>query len=425
MLLRFSIENHLSIRDPAEVTFIASSLKERTDSLISSRYSNHGVLPVLAIYGANASGKSNLLFGLARLRSIVQSSFLRSDDERGLPYSPFLLDSDHQNQPTKFELDFEMEDVRYQFGVHITKQLVKREWLYSFPKKTQTVLFYRDNNENSEETFTFGRSLSGSNRQIQSITKKNTLFLSAAKKAGHPLLSKISDYFHFQIRTHLSNSGTNSESIADRLKEKPDLLKRVTEYLSLTDTGVSDIKIDEIKIPEKEREGFKEVIQVLSKFMGSNELEEPPETRNSISLGHLSRDGVVRYLDFGDESLGTRYLLALLPPMIEALQQGGSLILDEITTSLHTLLANKLVSLFNDPSINKNGAQLVFTTHDTNLLAPGILRRDAILFAEKGRDGASIYFPLTEIKTKNTDNIERGYIQGRFGAIPYIDQYPT
>ena len=135
-----------------------------------------------------------------------------------------------------------------------------------------------------------------------------------------------------------------------------------------------------------------------------------------------SSDNKVRFLDFGDESLGTQYLLGLLPSMLKALRSGATLVLDEITTGLHTLLARQLVTVFQNRTVNKLGAQLVFSTHDTNLLSPGVLRRDEIWFAEKNRDGATVVYPLTDVKTKNTDNIERGYIQGRFGGIPFLEE---
>jgi len=416
MLLRFAVTNHLSIKDRAEVNFVATSLKEHASGLVPSRYARHGVLPVVAIYGANASGKSNLLISLVRLRSLVLQSFARSEDESGLKYEPFCLDLESAGNSTHFELDFSMDDVRYQFGVSYDQHQITAEWLYSFPKQIQKILYRRD----SESEYYFGRALSGSNRQIQSITKKNTLFISAAAKAGHPLLSKVSDYFKSKIRVQL-NSDHSAERIATKLYNTPELAAKVANYLSMADTGVTEVKVETTPVSESHREELAEFSRAILKFTGAV-APNFPEVNHSLKLGHSSSDGIVRFIDFGDESLGTKYLFGLLPAMIESLQDGGTLVLDEITTSLHTLLAKKLVSLFNDRTTNPLGAQLVFTTHDTNLLAPGLLRRDEILLAEKSIGGASAFFPLSDIKTKNTDNIERGYIQGRFGAIPYIDE---
>jgi uncharacterized protein len=263
--------------------------------------------------------------------------------------------------------------------------------------------------------------LAGSNRQIQSITRPNALFISAATTSGHPVLSEVSKFFRDSLLLELSSSVGPSDRIAKQLEDDDELKLAAVKYLALADTGIMELKIEHTPIPEALRGEMAEIQRAFSKIVGSKFAVSPaPEVDTTVKLGHTSADGRVRFLDFGDESLGTKYLFKLLPPMLKALKTGSVLVLDEITTSLHTLLARRLVSLFQDKKLNPNGAQLIFSTHDTNLLAPGLLRRDEIWFAEKGNDGATIVYPLTDIKTKNTDNIERGYIQGRFGAIPFI-----
>lgn len=418
MLLRFAATNFRSIKDRAEVSFVATSLKELREGLIPSRYAPFGVLPVMAVYGANASGKSNLLIGLARMRNLVRNSFGKNDEDNKLPYEPFCLDNESSSLPTRFELDFSLEDIRYQYGVAYTGERIAAEWLYAFPKQTRQILYHREFGAESE--YHFGRALTGSNRQIQSITRPATLFLSAAVKSGHAFLCKIGEFLDSSIRVQLNNDAMPGEVIAKQLEKVPEMRSKVANYLSLADTGVTEIKIEKTPIPESRRQDFYAVLTALNKLTGGTELPKAPEEDHSIKLGHTSSDGQVRFIEFSKESLGTRYLSGLLPPLIASLELGGTLVLDEITTGLHTLLAQKLVALFCDPKVNSRGAQLIFTTHDTNLLAPGLLRRDEILLAEKSKGGESNFFPLSDIKTKNSDNIERGYIQGRFGAIPYI-----
>ena len=418
MLLRFSVTNFLSIRDQAEVSFVATALKELPEEIIPSRYARHGVLPVLAVYGANASGKSNLLFALSCLRSLVLDSFTKADDNEGLVHRPFMLDLDNKARPTTFVIDFVINDTRYQFGVSFTAEVISNEWLYAFPKQVQQVLYSRDTAE--PDIYYFGRGLTGSNRQIQSITRPSSLFLSAAAKSGHPLLSEIHDFFRNKIRVQRSNNAMPGETIAKRLEDDPVLQSEAAKYLAIADTGVVDIKIEKTPITDSVRGQITQFLEVFSKISGAVEIPPAPDFDRSIKLGHLGGEGVVHYLAYGDESLGTKYLLSLLPAMLSTLKLGGLLVLDEITTSLHTLLAKKLVMAFKDRTVNTLGAQLIFSTHDTNLLSPGVMRRDEIIFAEKSREGATSIFPLTDLKTKNTDNIERGYIQGRFGAVPYI-----
>jgi AAA15 family ATPase/GTPase len=415
MLLRFAVTNHLSIRETAEVSFVATSLKERSDSLISCRYAKHGVLPVVALYGANASGKSNVLSALVWLRSHVLMSFNTSDEE-GIPYHPFALDEESSARPSTFELDFVLEGTRYQFGLQINGERVLQEWLYSFPKSFQQVLYFRE-----KDDYHFGRSLTGSNRLIQSITRKNSLFLSAAVKSSHPVLGKIGEFFRKSVRVTIGDHRMSEGMIAKRLDESASLRDAVSKYLSIADTGITDVQIENISIPEEERKSFADLFKAVRGVADLPPDLNPPDTRKLLKLGHHSSDGVVRYIDYDDESQGTVYLLSLLPAMIQTLELGGTLVLDEITTSLHTLLAQRLVALFGDKTINRNGAQLIFTTHDTNLLSPQLLRRDEIVFVEKSRGGESVVYPLSDIKTKNTDNIEKGYLQGRFGGIPYIE----
>lgn len=420
MLLRFAVANSLSIRDEVELSFLAAPLKERSEQVIPSKYSKHGVLPVVALYGANASGKSNLLAALALFRSMVLRSFKESDGEPELPHRPFLLDDESKDKESSFVLDFVMEESRYQYGVVYGAKRVEEEWLYAFPSKIKQVLFSR--NAKEAEEYYFGRNFHGKNRQIQSITRPHVLFLSAAATSGHPLLAKISSFFEESLVIRMASSTTNPDSLARSLEKDSTIGKDVVRYLSLADTGIADFRIATQKMPDEMKVELKELFAVINKLNASSGKTASPDQAElkNLELGHTSADGKIRYIDFGNESLGTRHLLTILPPVLNALRKGSTLVLDEITTSLHTLLAQKLVGVFQDRELNPQGAQLVFSTHDTNLLAPGILRRDEIWFAEKSTAGVSIFFPLTDIETKNTDNIERGYVQGRFGAIPFV-----
>lgn len=418
MLLQFSVENFRSIRHRSEITFVATSLKDQRDTLIPSDHAKYGVLPVLALYGANASGKSNLLLAFRFMRSAVLSSFVRGEPGSGTPYEPFCLDDECNGEPSTFILDFVLSDVRYQFGFSLTAVRIVEEWLYAFPKKQKQILYSRDAREEDEE-FYFSRSFEGSNKQIQSITRENSLFISAATKSGHPLLTAISSYFRRNISVRLTSSFERDSELAKEFSRDHTLLAESIRYLSLADTGIHDVQLHKTAVSEEHKSELDELYKVIAKMSGSSQIS-PPKEHTSIRFGHTGSDGKLRYLDFADESLGTRYLFSLLPAMIVALRHGHVLILDEITTSLHTLLSRRLVSIFQDRDTNPKGAQLVFSTHDTNLLSPGFLRRDEIWFTEKTEAGETTVFPLTDIKTKNTDNIERGYVQGRFGAVPFL-----
>lgn len=417
MLLQFSVENFRSIRERSEISFVAAPLKELRDSLIPSKYAKYGVIPVLALYGSNASGKSNLLLALKFMRHVILNSFVKGEKDSGMDHDPFCLDEHYATAPSAFSLDFVLSDVRYQYGFKTTNERVVEEWLFAFPKRLKQVLYTR--NVEAEEEYYFSRTLEGSNKQIQTITRPNTLFISAAAKSGHALLSEISAYFRQHITIKLTSSFERDNDLAKQLSADTELLQGAMKYLMNADTGIADVQLHKHEFPESERTELEELFKVLAKVAPSAKMQAPKD-HTTIKLGHHTKDGKVKYLDFSNESLGTRYLFSLLPAMLKALRHGHVLVLDEITTSLHTTLSRNLVSIFEDRQTNPLGAQLIFSTHDTNLLAPGVLRRDEIWFTEKSSEGATAVYPLTEFKTKNTDNIERGYVLGRFGAVPLL-----
>lgn len=420
MLIGFQVTNHESFRDQASVSFAATSFKEVRNTLIPCEYTKHGLLPVLALYGANASGKSNLLGALRFFQRSVDSSFKRGDANSGLPHKPFMLDEKSKSSRSTYAVDCVIDGTRYQYGFAQDNTRYLEEWLFAFPKAAKQVLFHRNAFEKKE--FFFGRGLKGNHRQVESITRPNALFLSVAAQAAHEGLAKIADYFKERLVFKLSPDTASPFILAGSLQDDH-LRSRVIGYLGIADTGISDIRIERKTVSEDTRQRMSELSQAMTKLMGP----EIPSIDLSdfdldLQLGHKSSDGLTRYLQFHQESQGTHYLLTILGPLLSALETGSVLVLDETTTSLHTLLSRKLLGLFLNRGINQHGAQLIFSTHDTNLLSGGFLRRDAIWFCEKGEDGASYAFPLSDIKTKNTDNIERGYLQGRFGAIPFIDE---
>lgn len=418
MLLHFSTENFRSIRGATSASLLATPLRELRCSLITSRYAKHGVLPVTSLYGANASGKSNFLEAIALMRSVVLHSFQYGDADTPIPTKPFLLDNESQHQPSTFVLDFVMQDVRYQLGFSLCRACVLEEWLYSYPKRSQQVLYHR--NVDADPVYYFGRSLAGSNRQIQHITRPNALFVSTAAASSHPLLTQIWHYFKDHLILKLSPAATTNAQLAQQLATDSKLLLEAARYLAMADTGISDVRIQSKPSEHAAQTRLNELYRVAGQLTGENLSHDALEVDRTVELGHTSADNTVRYLELEDESLGTRYLFSLLPALITTLESGKVLILDEITISLHTHLARRLVTLFKDKTTNPLGAQLIFSTHDTNLLSPGLLRRDEVWLTEKSGAGITTITPLSDYKTKITDNIERGYLQGRFGAVPYL-----
>ena len=403
MLLRFAVSNHLSIRERQELSLVTSPLKDQEDGLIRCPPSPSGsVLPAIVIYGANASGKSNIVDAISAMRNTVMLSHAQGRPGGGVPYiQPFRLDDEGVSTPSSFEIDFVLNEVRHHYGFEATANEFIAEWLLDYPMGRVRTLFERDGDQ-----FRFGRGLKGRNRIIADLTRPNSLFLSAAAQNDHETLTSVFSYF-------ANMNGVSGWSVSGRFASEvladEELDQRVLDFLAQADTGVVGYRRREEELSEGERE-------LMSKLAELG-VRTPPERMSLIELAHRGAAGDV-YLELEHESAGTRRLLVLLAQVFEALDSGGLLVVDELEVSLHTEAPQALLDVFCSRDTNPSGAQLIATVHDTNLLAAPCLRRDQVWFAEKRRDGATESYPLSDIRTRKGDNLERGYLQKRYGATP-------
>ena len=410
MLLRFGGQNIRSIRDKQELSFVASALDDTPAGLIDCPAAGTRLLPAVVVYGANASGKSNLVKALRWMRQAVLFSHTHFDAAGGVPRQPFALDPTGRSAPTACDVDFAIDGVRYHYGIESSDQAFTREWLYSFPNGRRQMLF-----ERKEQTFEFGRNLRGRNRIIADLARPNSLFVSVATQNDHQELSKISGLFRA-----IEIDEKKPEMMPD------DVDPRAVEFLANAGTGVVGSRRSRIEPSERDREliqGIRTLIERLSGTSLEGHLDENSDGYK-MELAHHGRDGAEIYFDLDDESDGTLRLLALLTPAFRALDAASLMVVDELDASLHTQACEALLALFASPKTNPRGAQLIATTHDTNLLRSPFLRRDQIWFTEKDAEGATHLYPLTDFRTRKGDNLERGYLQGRFGAIPFAGLSP-
>lgn len=422
MLIRFGFSNFRSIKDYQEVSFVASSISDECADLIVTRSVDEKILPALAVYGGNATGKSNLLQALYFIRSGILNSHASGNVIGGVSREYFLLDKDSADNPSLFDCDFILDDVRHHYGFSIDNKQVVEEWLYAYPKNYKQVWFHRRAEE--EEPFYFGKALKGKNRTIMSLTRNNSLFLSSAAQNNHEMLTPIYRYFRNKIEFDFGRGVIPAhvfEGYLDDEKERDWLV----DFLSSADIGIVNVKVESSEVENIEFQ--KDLIDVLKKHIIDDDTESEEESKkffSNLSKGvrvvHNCSDGTTVDFTLDNESLGTRKLIAILGPIYDALKRGALLVLDEIDTSMHPLLSKKLIQLFQHKKSNPNSAQILFSTHDTNLLAGGILRRDQVWFTEKDKKGSTIIYPLTDISTRKGDNIENGYLQGRYGAIPFL-----
>lgn len=429
MLIRFGVKNHLSIRDYQELSCVASAGYDdlpHTLHVEDLKQKEQDFLPVIAIYGANAAGKSNILNAFHFFRTCIARSYKDWGEMEKLPQRCFSLDSTSCNSESLYDSDVLIDGVRYQYGFALTEKFITKEWLYSYPKGVRNILFQRDFTAESEVEVYFGPSL----KKIDPVWKKiaaekNKLLLSSAgrKEMDHDQLTPVFKYFSSKISV-ISIVGTDGEmQLAEKIKDDA-FRDRIAEALKIADFGIVGIEIETITVPEEAFKFTKNLIEMVRKQLDIDDEDKgfpmASQEQDRINLKHLGTDGKTYSVRYDDESTGTKYLMRLLVPVMSALENGNTLIVDEITTNLHTKLSEKLVKLFTSKEINKKNAQFIFSTHDTNLLSRELLRRDEIWFAEKNNEGATDIYPLSDFKIRKSDNVEKGYLQGRFGAIPFL-----
>ena len=414
MLVEFRVENFRSLRDEQAITFESQRGGDQDDTR-PRKVAGHKakLLPASVIYGANASGKSNVLLGLSFMRDAVIYSHREWDPEGGVPRTPFAWGG-KRSDPSLFETTFLIEGTKYVYGFVVDDEDVLEEWLFAWPNNHKQVWFERDAN-----TFKFGEKLRGPNEAAIEVTRPNALFISAAVQQSHKQLMPIYSWFR---RILTMNSHENRNPLLTRrmfsrriirptpiqrtlfpLEEEAEekLLEQIRQLLKVSDIGIVDIK----------------TIDTEGEYKGRS------FQRQQIYLQHQLGDED-SWLELREESEGTKTLYHMAPSIFWVLNSGGLLVIDELESSLHPLLGLAILNLFNNPESNAKNAQILFTTHDTNLLGTTLgaspLRRDQIWFTEKNKEGASQLYPLTNYKPRKAENLERGYLQGRYGAIPFL-----
>lgn len=417
MLLRVGLENLWSFRDRTELSFVGTALTDEPDYRIPHPAAPNGVLPVLAVYGGNASGKSNLLQAIIGLFREVRDSFKR-DVGAEIPRTPFLLRRAPRELPSRLDVDFTVDDDRLHYGFVFDDARVIEEWLYLWKAETrrQTLLFHRQGEDKRD--WVFGAALGGTFRRIAVGTRREVLIFSRLASEDHPRLK----VWHEAFVKALSAQRIELTSATDLLHPNapvlaPENRELVRALLRSADAGIEDVRVQD---PDGSRSYILRRLERLG--VEDSQLEdvaavfkETPEL-HIIELGHQAEEGIV-YLSPDQESIGTQSLLRLLNPILHALARGKLVMLDEMGGGLHPRLVSELVGLFTDPASNPRGAQLVFTTHDSQIMEH--LRRDEILLVDKGRDGASTLRALSDLKLRKRDDWRRAYELGLAGGVPF------
>lgn len=424
MLIEFRVENHRSIRDEQVLSMEAAPIGDPNDGR-PRKIAKHPnkLLPVVAIYGANGSGKSNVLSAIAYMGEAVIHSQRFWSPSDGVPRDPFAWGK-KRNEHSLYEVELIIEGIRYQYGFLCNDTVVVEEWIYAWPNGKKQAWLEREGKK-----FKFGEHLKGENKLIEGVTRSNALYLSAAAQLRHAQLWPLYSWFD-SIQT--INLALGARSVRRFHLRQSRLHRWVDRFLepsgesrpkTLIDEDRSKTSLDQLKAMLQAADiGIVDVKRIRDEVHGSGRTHP----RYRFELKHKSESDDA-WLPLEEESGGTRKLFGLALPIIQTLRNGSVLLVDELESSMHPMLADLIVRQFNDPEINKLNAQLIFSTHDTNLLGTLVgepaLRRDQVWLTEKDPHGATVLYPLTDFKPRKDENIERGYIQGRYGAIPFLGDF--
>ena len=394
MLIQFSVENYLSIKDKVVLSLLASRDSEHPEHLILDGNKNY--LKSAVIYGANASGKSNVLNAFWFMVNYVLTSH-NQQVHKAIERSPFKFDKETPARPSGFEVIFTANGIRYAYGFSVTDKAVVEEYLYYYPNGRQALIFERKDTTD----FRFTVDIDEQNT-LKDRTSANKLYLSVASNWSYAKVIPVLEWFaSCQIIT--KNSVADAYGLeAEQLKDD-DYRRVIASMLRVADFGIQSLQVrDSDPIPSQHSDIFTNIDAVHT-------VQDIEGNTSSYTL------------NMTEESDGTNSYFKLIGIVKKALDQGTLLVADEMDAHLHPLLTKHLVSLFNSAEFNPNGAQLIFTSHNTNLLDLDVLRRDQIWFTEKDEQTAATdLFSLYDFSIRKDAKVEKGYLIGRYGAIPFI-----
>ena len=427
MLIEFSVANYRSIRERQTLSLVAGPDSAHVRRNVVRRDGEAlGLLRSMVIYGANASGKSNLLRAIETLRQLVQNSGPAYQKGQPLPVTPFLFARASAGEPTEFELIFIADDgVRYHYGCVVSPQRVLKEWLVAYPSGRAQRWFEREAAAgNDAQRWWFGPNFKGERGQRkvwQALTRDNALFLSSALQLNNAQLRPAFGWITQKLIVLVPGIGLNPFLSLELLGQEEGRAQ-IMRFMQAADIGIDGLELHEEDAVAQQPAAALPPGTLRIHFETGSPPGSAPVVQKQFRVVTVhkrcdSDENVA--LDLGEESDGTQKLFEFTGGWLRALERGATLFVDELDRSLHPHMTRFLVSLFHGHS-NDKGAQLVFTTHDTTLLDADLLRRDQVWFIEKDRQGASHLYPLLDYSPRKDEALERGYLKGRYGAIPFI-----
>ena len=427
MLIEFKFANYRSFRDESVLSMEATGLGTFKKSLIE--YGSYKLLPSVAIYGKNGGGKSNVIRAFWLAVQFIKNAQRTQHEDALIPVSPFLLNDYSKNKETSFEFTYVINQVKYIYGFSATKDSIVKEYLYHSPKGQKAVVFTRDGKK-----FTFTED-KAKRKLISEAVADNQLFFSVACTMNDSACVNAMRWF----REYVLFSRDYSDIPKQLLEHSNDknMLRAISDYAKAADIGIEDMQFeiknedisDEAALPNDLPIGIRTALinfmHVLSETSNNSEVKlKMGEVIATAYHRGQKENGTSELfpLELSDESDGTRKLMSLAPAMESVLSKGGVLLVDELDRELHPMLVAYIVSKFQSKGSNPMGAQLIFTTHDTDLMNEEILRKDQLYFVDKdSSNGVSELYSISEFATKTSENIRKGYLVGKYGATPNLE----
>ena len=416
MLLQFLVSNYGSIKDEVMLSLVPSKDKEHPENILTK--DKYRASTIAAIYGANASGKSALFKAMTFAIVFIRSSNLLQVGQK-IPVNPFRFRDNYAEKPSKFEFTFVTpNEKKYVYGFTATEERIFEEYLYVYNSSKPSMLF-----ERIEDEYKFPRAERANLQPLTRMNTSNKLFLSTATLWNAECTTIPFNWFSEKIDTQTGADGLQGQALEEYRINKDENVRFVQKLMKQADINITDIEVEtkEVSVDEMQLPGV-----LFDGVVINNQIIKPQiNYQTEINTGHVITDenGVQKLhkLQLMEESLGTIQLFYFAPSLRKTLAEGKLFFIDELDKSLHPFIVKYLVNLFRDPEINKNGAQLIFTTHDTTLLSLDTFRRDEIFFTEKdNQTGVTDLYSLDEFSVRKDENIEKGYLLGRYGAIPYM-----
>jgi|LSQX01.2.fsa_nt_gb AAA15 family ATPase/GTPase len=429
MLLQFSIQNYKTFKDKVTLSLIASNYDKDTrelENVFEDKAFNYRLLKSAVIYGANASGKSKLLEAIAFMRYFVINSSKETQQGESIDVEPFLLSQETEHEPSEFEVVFLYKGELFRYGFEATKEKITAEWLYHKPKTKEIELFYRDDSDFDLHKRNFSK---GSTVAKEGLVRDNALLLSVAAQFNEQAAIAVTDWFQrLKFLSGLNETGYQGFTMSQT--KNPLHKLKILELLKAADIGIQDLRLQKLDINQIPKGISKDIREKILREMKEENAEFIADVLTTHKKYDLNKQAV-DYVNFSlneDESSGTRKFFALTGPILDVLENGYTLVVDELDSKLHSNLVCKIVSLFNSKEFNQKNAQLIFNTHDTNLLSSGLFRRDQIWFTDKDKYGEAKLYSLADFKSdevKKNEAFEDNYIKGKYGAIPYLGLFDS